>query len=172
MNEYALTKNESNIIDAMSIFGEIIGDDDFAKSQLGDDINGIALKNEYKNEIVQNIKKIMSSFTEDLIAYTNAYNVTPSNDVLDHMKLNYFCGIAITKQLNFVGRSDLGKLQLLAIQKLFDQLLSKIGAHRPPLTYRLQNAINTNRINDDLGRFGWYLLYKCLYKQAEEFKAK
>ncbi len=104
----------------------------------------------------------------ELSYYLNFYNVIPANDVYDEFKNFYFLGMAITTELEKRGVKDLVKLQLKAILHLLDVRLNSVGARRAPLTHRLSNAIDNGAIKKDFGRFGWYILYKCLFNAAYE----
>ena len=100
--------------------------------------------------------------------YLTFYKVTPDNDIFDEFKNIYFLGMAITKELESKGHIDLAKYQLRAILHLLDLRLASEKAVRPLLTQRIKDAIENSAVKKDFGRFGWYILYKCLYNAAIE----
>lgn len=122
----------------------------------------------YAGFIENNFEKIFENMASELGYYLNFYNVYPSNDVYDEFKNYYFLGTAITKELEQRGMRDIAKLQLLAIQRLLDIRLHTVNARREKLTTRLIDAIENGSIAADFGRFGWYILYKCLFNAATE----
>ncbi len=124
----------------------------------------------YATFIQHNIEAIAENMQSELAYYLNFYNVTPANDVYDEFKNFYFLGMAITTELEKRGAKHLVKLQLKALLHLLNVRLNTVGAHRAPLTRRLSNAIDNGAIKNDFGRFGWYVLYKCLFNAAKERK--
>lgn len=122
----------------------------------------------YAGFIENNYKKIFENMAAELGYYLNFYNVYPSNDVYDEFKNYYFLGTAITKELEQRGMRDIAKLQLLAIQRLLDIRLEEVNARRAKLTKRIVDAIENGSVAADFGRFGWYILYKCLFNAATE----
>ena len=80
--------------------------------------------------------------------------------------------MAIVKELEACGKVDPTKYQLRAILHLLDKRLLSIGAKRNQLTKRLKDAITNSAISTDFGRFGWYILYKCLYNATNEASPK
>ena len=164
--------NNSNIdhaIDTLKFFRETISflaQDKITDVKVLTDIN---LR--YAIFIQHNINAIADNMQSELAYYLNFYNVTPADDVYDEFKNFYFLGMAITAELEKRGVKDLVKLQLQAILHLLNVRLKSVGAHRVQLTRRLSNAIDNGAIRNDFGRFGWYILYKCLFNAATERSA-
>jgi hypothetical protein len=125
----------------------------------------------YSAFIQNNIEKIADNMQSELSYYLNFYDVTPAEDIYDEFKNYYFLGMAIATELESRGFKELMKLQLKAILQLLNVRLNSVGAHRTQLTLRLSNAIDNGAIRDDFGRFGWYILYKCLFNAAIDRKA-
>jgi len=158
--------NVEHAIDTLKFFRQTVSflaQDEFLDVSKVTDIN---LR--YSVFIQNNIDVIADNMQSELAYYLNFYNVTPANDVYDEFKNFYFLGMAITTELEKLGVKDLVKLQLKALLQLLNVRLNSVGAHRVPLTHRLSNAIDNGAIKNDFGRFGWYILYKCLYNSSTE----
>ena len=102
-----------------------------------------------------------------IVNYCNFYKITPDKGVHDEFKGIYFAGVAISKYLVDLGLVDINKLHLKAMLALLDFRLSKRNACRKDLSERVRTIINNNGLDEHLGKYGWYLLYKCLYNAAE-----
>lgn len=158
--------NVVHAIDTLKFFRETVSflaQDEITDVSVLTDIN---LR--YSAFIQHNRDAIADNMQSELAYYLNFYNVTPANDVYDEFKNFYFLGMAITTELEKRGVKDLVKLQLKAVLHLLNVRLNSVGAHRVQLTRRLSNAIDNGAIKSDFGRFGWYILYKCLFNAATE----
>jgi|CXWL01.1.fsa_nt_gi hypothetical protein len=122
----------------------------------------------YAAFIQNNIVTIAEKMQSELAYYLNFYKVTPADDIYDEFKNFYFLGMAIAAELENLGAKDLEKLQLKAILQLLNVRLKSVGAYRHQLSRRLSNAIDNGAIKNDFGRFGWYILYKCLFNATTE----
>lgn len=103
-----------------------------------------------------------------IVEYCNFYKVTPDKGVHDEFKGIYFTGIAISKYLVQVGLVDINKLHLKAMLGLLDFRLSSRNARRVELSNRIRSVINNNALDEHLGKYGWYLIYKCLFNAASD----
>ncbi|MFA7351676.1 MAG: hypothetical protein WC009_13025 [Methylotenera sp.] len=101
-----------------------------------------------------------------IVEYCNFYKVTPDKGVHDEFKGIYFTGIAVSKYLVQLGLVDINKLHLKAMLALLDFRLSSRGARRVELSDRVRSVINNNALDEHLGKYGWYLIYKCLFNAA------
>ncbi|MDD5395492.1 MAG: hypothetical protein PHE17_20910 [Thiothrix sp.] len=99
--------------------------------------------------------------------YLNFYNVIPAQGIGDEFKGIYFTGIAVSEHLNNLGYADLNKLHLRAVLRLLDfRLEEPHKISRKALTDRIRSVIDNNAVNEHLGKYGWYLIYKCLYNSV------
>lgn len=104
----------------------------------------------------------------ELADYCNSYEVVPTDDVFDEFKIYYFLGMAIATELEKIGSNDLVRLQLLAMLQLLNIRLKSVQALRQQSTDRISNAIKHEAIHKDFGKFGWYIICKCLYNSAKD----
>ena len=99
--------------------------------------------------------------------YCGIYCVSPKDQLLDEFKHIYFLGTAVAHFLSGKGKSEWARTQLLVVQDLLDfRLMYPLKANRPNLTHRIIRTIQLDKVQDNLGRFGWYLIYKCLFNAA------
>lgn len=162
--------NVEHVIDTLKFFRETVS---LLVQNESNDVSVITNTNlRYAAFIQQNMESIADNMQSEMAYYLNFYNVTPANDVYDEFKNFYFLGMAITSELEKRGIKDLVKLQLKALLHLLDVRLSTVSANRTQLTKRLSNAIDNGAIKNDFGRFGWYILYKCLYNAAIDREPK
>jgi hypothetical protein len=49
-----------------------------------------------------------------------------------------------------------------------DFRLSSRNARRVELSNRIRSVINNNALDEHLGKYGWYLIYKCLFNAASD----
>lgn len=152
--------NIQRAVETITIFAEflpeIIGDLSISESVL------LA----YESFVVRNADAIAEQWQSEQAYYLNFYNVFPADGEYDEFKNIYFIGVVIARELFKNGYADLGKVQLYAIVKLLDYRLSTVGASRPQLTHRVVSAIKNGSVENDFGRFGLYLIYKCLFNAA------
>lgn len=160
------SKNSLNAIKTLQFFRETITKIADEQGTETSKITDIGIR--YAGFVEDNHAKIFENMASELGYYLNFYNVYPSNDVYDEFKNYYFLGTAITKELEQRGMRDLVKLQLLAVQRLLDLRLHSVEARRQTLTKRMVDAIENGSVAADFGRFGWYILYKCLFNAATE----
>lgn len=103
-----------------------------------------------------------------IVEYCNFYKVTPAKGVHDEFKGIYFTGIAVSEYLVQLGLVDINKLHLKAMLALLDFRLSSRNARRVELSDRVRLVINNNALKEHFGKYGWYLIYKCLFNAAEQ----
>lgn len=133
--------------------------------------NPIQYRNDYVKFVITYIDQIVINWRVGVEYYLNFYDVFPSDGKCDEFKNIYFIGTAISQKLQDGGISDLAKFQQIAVMKLLDYRLHKdANTRRPELSFRIRQSINFNKIDEDLGRFGWYMIYKCLFNAAMDAK--
>lgn len=130
-----------------------------------DDVN--KLIDQYVKEIEGNRDNIFLSTALGIVQYLNFYKVFPTEGVHDEFKGIYFTGMAVSEHLKRLGLADLNKLHLRAVLRLLDfRLEEPFKVRRPVLTARIRSVIDNNAVESHLGKYGWYLVYKCLYNAA------
>lgn len=123
---------------------------------------------EYVEIINLKLDDILNGCTGEITRYINSYQVEP-RDTLDEFKGIYFLGVAISAQLERSGHKELKKLHQFTVLHLLNSRLSiPYDALRPQLARRIGWAISNGDIENHLGKYGWYLLYKCLYNAARD----
>lgn len=139
---------------------------------LGDGISEEAvatLIDSYVKSIEGNRDQIFLNTAMGIVQYLNFYNVKPTEGVHDEFKGIYFTGMAVSDFLSDLGFADLNKLHLKAVLSLLDfRLEEPFKVRRPVLTERIRSVIDNNAIESQLGKYGWYLIYKCLYNSANQ----
>lgn len=101
--------------------------------------------------------------------YCGLYYVVPKEMLLDEFKHIYFLGTAVAETLRHNGEKEWATTQLLAVQALLDfRLMQPFKAHRPDLTHRMKKTIELDKMTESFGRYGWYVVYKCLFNAARE----
>ncbi len=124
---------------------------------------------QYLSEIESNRDAIFLDTAYGIVGYCNFYNVRPTEGVHDEFKGIYFSGFAVSSHLKRVGLMELNKLHLKAMLRLLDfRLQYPHKVWRPTLTSRILSVIDNNSIDNHLGQYGWYLIYKCLFNAANE----
>lgn len=116
--------------------------------------------------------ELFISAAVEMDKYLNFYQVIPTNGEYDEFKGIYFFGMEISKRLKFLELRELNKFHLKAVLTLLDyRLETPYNIQRPILTERINLMIENDAIEDHLGMYGWYIIYKCLYN-AEDEKSK
>ncbi len=122
---------------------------------------------QYVKEIDARRERLHEYTSHDIVEYVNFYKVFPKEGIYDEFKGIYFTGMTVSRHLVGLGLVDLNKLHLRAVLKLLDfRLKEPYKASRPVLTERILSVIENNAIESHLGKYGWYLTYKCLYNAA------
>lgn len=135
------------------------------KSGNSDDQTRVIVKN-YHDAIEDKKMILFEVAASGIVEYCNFYKITPDKGVHDEFKGIYFTGIAISQYLVKLGLADINKLHLKAMLALLDFRLSSRNACRRDLSDRLRSIINNNALDEHLGKYGWYLIYKCLFNAA------
>lgn len=131
------------------------------------------LASQYFKTITDNKEEILDLTLVGMREYLNFYQVYPQEGEHDEFKGIFYTGMAISKILVKLGLLDLNKLHLKAVLLLMDHRLeSPLNARRNALSERISSMINNNVLDDHLGKYGWYLIYKCLFNATEELKNK
>lgn len=122
---------------------------------------------QYVRAIEDDRINIFKLTADGIVEYINFYKVFPTEGVYDEFKGIYFTGMAVSKRLTQLGLVDLNKFHLKAMLMSLDfRLENPFGASRPLLTERIHSIIDNNMLESHLGKYGWYLIYKCLYNAA------
>lgn len=123
----------------------------------------------YVKAIEDNRDAIFLSTARGILQYLNFYDVVPTQGVHDEFKGIYFSGMAVSEHLSHLGYADLNKLHLRAMLRLLDfRLQEPHNVRRPDLSKRIRTVIDNNAVDEHLGKYGWYLVYKCLYNSVNE----
>lgn len=107
----------------------------------------------------------------DITLYLRLYGVRPVNMIFDEFKGIYFLSRVIADYLKNTGLESLSNLQLRACLHLLNKRLEFSNAARKQLYDAIEEAIKHNRIESDFGKYGWYIVYKCLCNASTD-KAK
>lgn len=127
------------------------------------------LISQYHTSIVDDINNIFLQTAMSIVQYLNFYNVLPTQGVHDEFKGIFYTGMAVSDKLVSLGLLDLNKLHLRAVLGLLDfRLDNPHKVRRPALSQRIRSVIDNNALETHLGKYGWYLTYKCLYNSANE----
>lgn len=134
-----------------------------------DEQNVESLINQYHVSILDDMNNIFLQTAMSIVQYLNFYNVMPTQGVHDEFKGIFYTGMAVSDKLVSIGLLDLNKYHLRAVLGLLDfRLDNPHKVRRPALSQRIRSVIDNNAINTHLGKYGWYLTYKCLYNSANE----
>lgn len=127
------------------------------------------LISQYVKEIEDNKDNIFLASAYGIVTYLNFYNVRPTEGVHDEFKGIYFTGMAVSEHLHKLGLAELNKLHLRAMLRVLDfRLAMPHKARRDLLTERIRSIIDNGTIEAHLGKYGWYITYKCLFNAANE----
>ena len=123
----------------------------------------------YYEAVNKNRSEIFESTALSMAEYLNFYQVYPKDGEHDEFKGIYFTGMAVSRQLVTLGLLDLNKCHLIAVLGLMDFRLDKPHQiSRERLTKRIKSMIDNNVLDAHLGKYGWYLIYKCLYNSVSD----
>ena len=87
----------------------------------------------------------------------------------DEFKGIYFTGMAVSERLAQSGLLDLDKLHQRAMLRLLDiRLEHPHKAFRKDLSDKVRTVITHGKVLEHFGKYGWYLIHKCLYNAANE----
>lgn len=101
--------------------------------------------------------------------YLSFYYVSPTGGENDEFKYIYFTGMAVAEKLAFYEMDDHIRYHYRTILNLLDyRLRIPYGANRQQLSDRIQKAIESHKIKEHFGEYGWYLTYKCLFNAAKD----
>lgn len=143
----------------------------FALEDGMDDAQVHELLAEYVQVIEGAREEIFIATARDITKYLNFYKVYPTEGAHDEFKGIYFTGMAVSRFLVRLGLTDLNKLHLRAVLRLLDfRLEYPHRVRRPKLTERIRSLIDSGdkEMQDHLGIYGWYMIYKCLYNSASD----
>lgn len=127
------------------------------------------LVSQYHQAVESNRDHIFLGTAHGITQYLNLYAVLPKEGAYDEFKNIYFTGLAASACLKRDGLVELNKYQLRAILRLLDyRLESPYKIRRPDLTKRIKSIITENLVDEHLGKYGWYLIYKCLFNSAND----
>lgn len=127
------------------------------------------LAKQYYETVKSNIDVLFHNTALEMAKYVNFYEVYPKGGQHDELKGIFFTGMAISDLLVSLGYLDLNRYHLNAVLGLMDYRLDEpYRAKREVLTERIRSMIDNNVVAEHLGKYGWYLIYKCLYNSAAE----
>ncbi|MDI9331777.1 MAG: hypothetical protein QM527_10815 [Alphaproteobacteria bacterium] len=122
---------------------------------------------QYHDLITAHQRGIFEKTAFDISQYTSDYRVQVREGIADEFKAIYFLGMNIAKCL--IENQKLKKQHHGAVLDLLDYRLAEPHkANRPKLTARILSMIDKDHIEQNLGKHGWYLLYKCLFNAAQD----
>lgn len=121
---------------------------------------------DYREAVLQDHEQIFNKAASELKFYMNFYDVRAKSGAPDELKIFYFLGTSIAESLGKLGLSDLQQYQLKAVQRIFNKILAQVNAYRADLSKRMDTAIEKGAIAKDFGRFGWYIVHRCLLNSA------
>lgn len=154
-------------IDALEYFGDVIrfiASDTDGKSE--EEVEKII--EDYRETIRQDHERIFNKAASELKFYMNFYDVRPKSGAPDELKIFYFLGTSIAESLAKLGLSDLQIYQLKAVQRIFNKILAQRKVYRADLSKRIDTAIEKGALGRDFGRFGWYIVHRCLLNSTRE----
>ena len=123
----------------------------------------------YVENIEDNRDQIFMQSAIGIVQYLNFYKVFPTEGVHDEFKGIYFTGMAVSAHLDRLGLADLNKYHLRSMLGILDyRLFHPHKANRKVLTERIRSIIDNNAVDAHLGKYGWYLIYKCLYNASND----
>ena len=128
------------------------------------------LLKDYETTLNDKTNDLFEKAAHDITIYLRLYGVRPSNGIYDEFKGIYFLSRVIADYLKNVGLETLSNLQLRACLHLLNKRLERSNAAREPLHNAIEDAIKNNRLDSDFGKYGWYIVYKCLCNAADDRK--
>lgn len=106
----------------------------------------------------------------EMAAYCSFYKVKPTDGIYDEFKGIYFIGMCVAKTLDSLGYPELNKLALKSMLGMLNHRLNiPYNADRDALTTRVLKIIDEDKLDEHFGRFGLYLIFKCLFNAAKEY---
>lgn len=122
----------------------------------------------YEAAINEKTDSLFEKTALEITIYLRLYGVRPTNFRQDEFKGVFFLSWVIADYLKDMGLENLSKLQLRACSHLLNKRLERSNAARKQLYLAIEESIKHNRIFDDFGKYGWYIVYKCLCNAAED----
>lgn len=114
----------------------------------------------YREVIEDNWFAIRSASAAGIQKYCNLYEIMPNNGV-DEFKSVYYLGRAIEAQLLSRSHVRIAQVHMFSMIGLLDEKLKRVGVSKPPLTAAMTNLIRVREFDEQLGKTGCYLIYKC-----------
>ncbi len=124
-----------------------------------------ALKGFHKY-ISEHTEYIFTETKSKINRYLNDFEVAP-NKSIDEFKLIFFLSITLAENLKSKGLDIASKIVLTAMVWLLDYRFQTVGTQRKTLTKQTIKMIERGQVSKETGEIGLYLVYKCLYKYAE-----
>lgn len=115
----------------------------------------------YNTTIENNMDAIFRAASQELGNYLNLYNIHV-NQSADEYKLIYFLGNAIAKHVAATGLRPMQHVHLYVMIGLLGDRLEKCGCRKPELTRAMKRLIKADQMEEQLGKTGAYLVYKCV----------
>lgn len=114
----------------------------------------------YHAEIEDNYLAIRAAAAAGIVKYCNLYGIMPVNGV-DEFKSVYFLGRAIEARLLKEGHVRIAQVNMFTMIGLMDEKLQKRGVYKNLLTKALTHLVRIREFDEQLGKNGAYLIYKC-----------
>ncbi len=161
------TATSTYLRETVEAYAELVFE--IAEEDLSDPAKARTVLDVYTGFVKAYIAPIVQGWRKDIEYYLNSYEVRPKDGVCDEFKNIYFLGVAISREMKQVGLADIAKYQQIAMLKLLDfRLFDDVNIARPQLTARVRRAIESGALENDFGRFGLYLVYRCLFNFAKD----
>jgi len=115
----------------------------------------------YRSVVEREIESIYKAAASGITGYTATYRVL-AKESFDEFKVVYFLGRAIEAQLQHAGFPQIAQIHMYIMIGMLDERLELLGIVKAHLTGALTALIKLGRFEQELGRTGCYLIYKCV----------
>lgn len=126
----------------------------------------------FKQHVDDRLQFLFEKAAFEISTYVYFYKVRPTDGIFDEYKGIYFTGTVLAEYFSSNGLVDLGKNILIATLMLLDVKLDHINARREVLTTRLLDTIRHGKVDEHLGKYGLYLIYKCSSNSVLDERSK
>lgn len=98
-------------------------------------------------------------------SYINYYLIAPK--YIDELKIVYFLGTTIADFLEQEGKQEIMHIHMYIMISMLDYRLKTKNIKRDTLTKNLRHTIKNNQFNENFGKYGIYLTYRCLFNSVK-----
>lgn len=119
-----------------------------------------------EKHITEESESIFAETKTKISTYLNTFEVAP-NESIDEFKLVFFISTTLAESLIRKGLQREARIILSSMIWILDFKLSTVGAIRGTLTRQIIKMIERDSVISETGKYGIYLIYKCLYNQAK-----